>query len=771
MGFTFRKLYPTPYPNCCFLQGTDFRCPCPIDNCNPTTITITRCVCPAVYGTPCVLGSCSGYNCPPGTWDDNNGSYNLTLCVFEPGVACACNSFDIEWCQEWLCEVRNDFPECCPASKCVEVFYNYGLPDFPRATALLGVGGCSNVGAQPYTYMIENGRGLTDFYCKMSSTRPPLLTFNLDGYSALGDDVGIIGDSAFIPEKWRVSYDSSVEAPRFGNYCLQQFTTPSQEEGIRNRVMVIAGKNVYNYAGHFADSRLGRADPFWDNPGGSGIKQLEEHLGRSYPLADAWLRMPLWGQAAANNRGLSPENCIDPYSHCPILGWDPDITKCFGCQCLRVGPVVQNLEQPQMGGIGHYLSNDAFAVGPGSAGYTAGYFSFAAFNPDGYLDHESSPGTIVYAGGNNMLGFGNVPSVGGNVAPVSFNCDPDGTNCKGCSGATSHGYRLGIPHCSLWSLVNALYARVFYAVKNNHSMLSTSSGGAEGFTGIDEAGFRSVFSRFSTAVDNLLNSNPSDLTVGKTSVVHYHLAKVSEALVLDSSENIWTGDIFKFTFPNVFLWDRFGYENASPTKDRWKHIYTVGNANIAYDSRSISITGPYEQFRDTTAFLHEDIINQNYMSSNFSLSTFFHSPFAWAGGEEQTFTNAPLAKLVVFPGSNGPTAAFSSSVYRRNAEFSIRLYEMPLCFGVTSSDGNGGVIDLSLCSICNAMPEPVCAKDRGLPPLEQLNGTGYNTRFGTECEPVTEIDDFGVDGADMTLCRYIGGIAERNSLTASYQVR
>lgn len=772
MGFTFRKLYPSIVRRgCCDLTIV---CPCP--GCERITIIIEFCTCPlAIVTSPC-LGNpavCSGQRCTSGgsTWNSQSGTPNLdlTLCTIEEGLNCICESYTTSRCTTWQCEANPpEYPECCVDYGCFVWPYPDPLDNPITRTNL----DCTVQGATPYTYMIENLSGMTSHTCLPSMTIPRAYeTFYLEDYDDTEAEgpTGVIGDPAFTFNRQLQRFVKSPAFPsgnefgtplriEFTPFCINLDTTITQEAGIQNRTMVISGRNIYRYTGHFSgDLALAHADPFWDSPGGSGIKQLEESIsGRSFPLPDSVLQFPLWGQEYSTNANVDPgPDCNEPYRQCDEEGLD---LKCVGCKCLRTGPIASLLEP------GHYLPNDQ--------GYTAGYFSFASFNPDSYLDHYDFTGQIVGPGGRNLLGFGNVSNQDGYSIPaIKFNCDDDGTNCIGCSGATSHGPRLGVPTCSVWSLVNALYWRVYYAITNNHS-------GADldpmlpSLTGMSETTFRTQnapdgFSRFAQAVANLLAANPSSTTNG-TSNVQYHLAKIKEGLKLDSSvlfETYFGGsDYFDFTFPNVFLWDPVEYQNVGGS-EKWKHLYVVGNGNVIYDSRSVSITGPYSIYSNE-AGIHEDILAQDYQSSVFYLNEVTHDRQSSGGHGE---FGRPLSRVFVFPGSGGPIGN-APDITRRNAIAKVRLRELPFCGGMTGYDGIE-IQPISLCSICNASwnNSAVCLKDR-TPEGDPVAGDGINSVTQEVCSPVTEIfDENGV--VEYFSCGYRGGrIIEENSLTASYQL-
>jgi hypothetical protein len=755
MGFAFRKLYPNVAqlaPSCCNLPYT---CPC-VPPCDPGIVIIEWCVCPgeptSLY--PCTSNppKCDTFICYGVNYIENLPS--LELCTPLNGVDCNCNQYVTTWCP-FGCE--DDDRTCCARNDCFP--FPYGFGDIAQPVTRIIFNECEIPGAAPYTYKIENVNAVTGpFACAIVVDSGSPQTYEetvLGGYNT-PSITGYIGDPTFTVDPTSQRYYKTPAAPAgrsigttaaYSPYCFKLHSTQSQLYGMENRVMFVSGRNVYRYAGVLSgDPVLASADPFWDEPGGSGIKQYETSIieggsPREFPLPDSVLQFPLWGQEQNSNLGiLDSADCISPYDQCD----NGNSPVCRGCACIRSNPSVPN--------EGHYLSNDYFNGGPNNTGYTAGYFSFSCFNPESYLDHAYTDGgttKIRIAGAANRLGFGNVGTHQGEE--WFFNCDPDNSACAGVAGATSHGMRLGVPTCSLWSLVNALYARVLYSVKNEWQI------------GLSESTFRNSnaptgFKSFSDAVSALLSDDPSGETPGGTSKVQYHLARVSAALESDSLSffalnpvESSAGDRFRFTFPSVFLWDPVKYPNAIGS-EKWKHLYVVGNANVIYDSRSVAIFNPYQE----DGLLHTNVRDQQYRSSVFYLNEVNHER-----GYVRENTNQ--ARMFVFNGSGGPSAnAEAPLINRRNNVMSkISLAEMPICFGITFPDDP--TIGLSICSICNAFPRAVCPQNGA-----DTTGLGYNN-----CEPVNNFTDNYLEGSiPRVYCSHLGGrIVEPNCLTASYQIQ
>lgn len=333
--------------------------------------------------------------------------------------------------------------------------------------------------------------------------------------------------------------------------------------------------------------------------------------------------------------------------------------------------------------------------------------------------------------------------------------------------------------------MKALYARVLHSYLNDYEIEFQRTQGIFPPLAVQtEADFRGFagptgYKTFSDAIDTMLSDDPSD-TINGTSKVQYHMAKVADALERDSAGVLSTfskfagdGSRLRFTFPNVFLWNNNpgGYLDAVSNADKWKHLYVVGNGNVVWDSRSVAVavidgTGPYGVFEEDYQ-LHRDVLQQNYTSSIAYLNEINHQKGFITESSRQ-------ARVIVFPGSGGTTQAFSPELVRRNAIASVSLTELPLCGGITAPDDSNGYVDLSLCSICNALPDPVCRRttlylDGGSNSLTSDGANTVSDPINERCSPVNEIGDPFVTYAT---CGHIGGkIIEFNSLTASYIVR
>ena len=768
MSFASRKLYPgyiSPNPpptNCCQVV-----CDCVIQSGGGDVIggdvSGDICICPAAGTTAPCVGEPPNATCNVCTFIVNrclliNGGWwrrnqcfeggaagQVLVCLDQEEIPCICN----------LTRNRRVYPPCvepntnpcCPTPPtCISVPGGYNtdggiIPLFDR---------CEVRGSVPHTYRIENV-GFVPFPCGISNS-PQYPTFFLDTGPGGADITGAAGDPDLsrsintngwpliryhkVPSEGSpIGTDYMVD---FSRYCLKLHETQSQRANSGNRAMVFSGRNVYKYTGVLSgDPRIPVADPLWDDPGASGLSQLEGFLGRSFPLPDSYLTLPLWGETASDNMGLGSgvddgdgNSCTRPYIRCcgnAPSGESDKCDVCIGCNCISSDPHSTPL-------TGHYLPNDQ--------GYTAGYFSFACFNPFAYLDceyrsdHPNFPNGILPPGDANQLGFGWLAGRPGD----GYGCDQDGNNCAGFAGATAHGTRLGFPTCSVWSLIKSVYARVLKAITTNGVVTANLVEDA------DESWFRNTaFPNFSTAVTDALSDNPAGTRNG-TSNVQYHLARIANALYVDSESFLFlnTSDpkVLSFTFPNVFLWDKNAYLAATTNEQRWQNLFIVGNGNVLFDSASAAITGP--------AYSGNSTDYQDYRSFVFTLDEVTHNK------TETVTPSTNHARLVIFNGSHGPVDTGSPSnntnpSARVNATSKISLTELPFCAGITSDrypNLENGNAPITLCEICNAWPNEVC-----------LTGTD------PACGTVNGLD------ADGNVCMYIGGYAgEGNCMTANYAV-
>lgn len=536
----------------------------------------------------------------------------------------------------------------------------------------------------------------------------------------------------------------------FQAMCLKTRSTPSQQSNnTANRIMCISGRNVYNYTGVLSgDPMYGRADSFWDDAGGSGLSQMEGSLGRRFPLADSYLTLPLWGQQTAGGE-YTVESFYDPSCNNPYTG-------CWGCGCTSPPVLGGNAS-----GSGHFSPDSGTLLGT-SVGGTGGYFSFGSFNPQSYLDNYNFTENRIIT--RNMYDY----SIGqmGEPNPLMFplfgsSIDPSIT------GATSHGPRLGVPTCSVWSLMHAVYRRIYTSLVYQ----SVSNAPAiYNYTAPTEAQFRAVYTSpdangttgMATRFDEWRVSDPSGYTHGQSNAHHY-LNKFALAVAQDTknagsdeSGLVWgagSGNGIQFIPPNVFLWDEAAYRAASGA-EKWKHLFVIGNANVVYDGGCKSIkTG----MTATSIGLSESVTAQNHKSHIFYLDDITNSINAGTltgfngytggiamGGEEARHVTPKSnhARIFVFKGCNDATGGNQQTPIgnptienRRASTAQIQLDMLPY-YGQIFPGSPCTNDSYSICDICNTFPEYPCfGENEPRSCTGQVCDPGESNLIGTGCFP------------------------------------
>lgn len=327
---------------------------------------------------------------------------------------------------------------------------------------------------------------------------------------------------------------------------------------IPDRLMVISGRNRYKYGGWGVDPSCGVAGEeggppsLWDTVivGGTGIRQAEESLGRSWPLPNSVLNLPLFGANTSANPSTPPSPCSDGACSDP---------SCFSTRGND--------------GTGHFGRSDQ--------GNGKGYYSFQCFNPMGF-----------YGGG-----------------PFT-----------------------SIPTCSLWSLIQAIWFQAWQ--------------------GADESDAKTtIYPNTWTAVSNLLNADPSQLTSGKSNVRHY-----LDALVAAMQGEFLSSVIF----PNVFLWDRDAYVAASTNEDKWKHIYTVGNGNVVFDTQCMLGLGGINDLYGFVIHLDEVVHDPTYGSTGNARLVGFFGCNASNGNNPNSNAYFGISTMNCVPTQNPKTGVFAT---------------------------------------------------------------------------------------------------------------
>lgn len=150
-------------------------------------------------------------------------------------------------------------------------------------------------------------------------------------------------------------YNTPLQAAGLTSFGYTRLCNRIVTYSVPDRTMILSGRNKYRYTGFLSPeaSTFNCLVPtIIDNPGASGLSQMEGSLSREFPASDDVLANPLWGARIAT--GAGPEEGDDPNCY-------PNV--CFGSGCY--GTVDNDA-------TGHYLPSTT--VGQG-------YFSFSCFNP------------------------------------------------------------------------------------------------------------------------------------------------------------------------------------------------------------------------------------------------------------------------------------------------------------------------------------------------------------------------------------------------------
>ena len=530
----------------------------------------------------------------------------------------------------------------------------------------------------------------------------------------------------------------------FQAMCLKTRSTSTQQSNsTANRIMCISGRNVYNYTGVLSgDPMYGRADSFWDDAGGSGLSQMEGSLGRRFPLADSYVTLPLWGQQTAGGEYTAISyygaSCVNPY------------TGCWGCGCTSPSVLGGNVS-----GSGHFSPDDGTLLET-TVGATGGYFSFGSFNPQSYLDS--------YNFTQNRIIPKTIGQMNDRDNPLMF---PYFGSNGSITGATSHGPRLGVPTCSVWSLMHAVYRRIYTSLIHQTEANGGAGPSLYGFNAPTEAEFRATYkgsanglTGMATRFDDWRVSDPSSYTHGQSNAHHY-LNKFALAVAQDTKNasstetplSEWgdgTGRGIQFIPPNVFLWDEAAYRAASGA-EKWKYLFVIGNANVVYDGGCKSIkTG-----MTATNVAGTSVTGQNHKSHIFYLDDITNSINAGTltgfngyaggvamGGEEARHVTPTSnhARIFVFKGCNDATGGneqtpIASVVNRRLSTAQIQLDMLPY-YGQIDPGSPCDADSYSICDICNTFPEYPCfgaSEPRSC--TGQVCDPGESNIIGTGCFP------------------------------------
>lgn len=170
-------------------------------------------------------------------------------------------------------------------------------------------------------------------------------------------------------------YNTPLQAAGLTSFGYTKLCNRIITYGVPDRTMIFSGRNKYRYSGFLTPdgSTFNCGIPaIIDNPGASGLSQMEGSLSRQFPSSDDVLGSPLWGARIATGAG-------------PNEGDDPNCfpSACFGSGCYGV---VDN------DGTGHYLPSTTIGQG---------YYSFSCFNPHaiwkGYNETVGLPTCSLYS--------------------------------------------------------------------------------------------------------------------------------------------------------------------------------------------------------------------------------------------------------------------------------------------------------------------------------------------------------------------------------------
>lgn len=326
--------------------------------------------------------------------------------------------------------------------------------------------------------------------------------------------------------------------------------------------------------------------------GVTGIIALERSLGRSFPLSHDVMAFPLfggWNTVNFSPTGAAVSSC--PNGDCGPIECTASAAGCRQANCARC-----NYPPDPWTGIGHYTPYMTFSNQSGDDGN-------GAFGPYGlYCGCTGAGATQAHpiCPGHTSTHRGD----GRGIGPFSFACfNPHGYfNSTGVGDSYYHESpdvgNQGIPTCSVWSLLHAIFYRIHADIASNH--------GAEN-------AIKHI--HYNITPDSWKNLNPSSLTgsTGDFQMVRYVMEKVSDAVmnqglsrdvydVYAGGSTATTGGLgstiggkrsagthygpnWSFVYPNVFLWDKDAYLAAATNEDKWKHLYVIGNSNIIYDSQ------------------------------------------------------------------------------------------------------------------------------------------------------------------------------------------
>jgi hypothetical protein len=427
-------------------------------------------------------------------------------------------------------------------------------------------------------------------------------------------------------------------------YLCMEFSNAGMGDAFR-RVQVISGRNRDRYTGpicaHYrlgakGNNCFGESDyPFGGMTAlggplfglthfgelqigitrGTSAAAGQSPFGGTFPMEDLVMDLPLFGALRRENP-LCP-TCLDrrccdrPESYdeegrllgvCRYPG-EEDLT-CFSCRPgYRGYPALPGEGEDDLASRGESGDWGFGHFGPIDLGPTSGYFSFACFNANGWLQFN----------------------------PTDIDALP--------GGLTSIHNRLDFPAMSVYSMIKGVRNYIVNAERMKRASIDKYQSEIGGFVPTYEdciSQYPCLFDINCTGNDSQNNQGDSwwnTIDPGATSdrgIVN--LSKVMAELrkrvnnfkslpVLRTYDDpfanwgCFTGSYepYKIVTPNVFMWDRTRFlDPHCSVADKWKHIYIVGNPNIIYDTGCDSSYGNTETsilYVDET--MHQEGVNQN----------------------------------------------------------------------------------------------------------------------------------------------------------------
>lgn len=130
---------------------------------------------------------------------------------------------------------------------------------------------------------------------------------------------------------------------------------------------------------------------------------------------------------------------------------------------------------------------------------------------------------------------------------------------------------VGIPTCSVWSLLYAIYYKIhadmleFYGNSFNPANINPK---------IRPDWWKTV--------------DPAGISADGTQMVRWVMNRFAEGVAEQGTDNPTSGDLGgNFLYPNIFLWNDIEF-TAAATANKWKHLFVIGNANILQDTSCTS---------------------------------------------------------------------------------------------------------------------------------------------------------------------------------------